>query len=258
MKKITPLLFLLLLCSSSVFAQQNKAFAAGEFFKFKISYGIVNAGVATMELKEVQYDGKKVLHAIGHGYTTGVTKFFFKVEDDYQSYFNKNTNEPYRFIRKINEGGYTKNQEGFFNHERGTVLVKDYKNKEENTYSVTDNVQDIVSSFYYLRNHPKINSLKAGEFLEIDMFFDGEVFKFKLKYQGKENIRSKFGTIEAMKFIPYVQAGRVFKAKESLTVWVSADENKVPLRIKASLAVGSLSADLEEYRGLKNELKIKK
>ncbi|WP_430614792.1 DUF3108 domain-containing protein [Flavobacterium sp. JP2137] len=257
MKKITPLLLLILLFSGSTFAQQNKAFAAGEFFKFKITYGIVNAGIATMELKEVQYDGKKVLHAKGHGYTTGVTKFFFKVNDDYQSYFNKNTNVPYRFIRKINEGGYTKNQEGFFNHDNATVLVKDYEKMEEKTYSITDNVQDIVSSFYYLRNHPKINSLKQGEDLEIDMFFDGEVFKFKLKYQGKENIRTKFGTIESMKFTPYVQAGRVFKAQESLTVWVSADENKVPLRIKATLLVGSLSADLDAYRGLKYKLKIK-
>ena len=39
-------------------------------------------------------------------------------------------------------------------------------------------------------------------------------------------------------------AGRVFKEEESLTLWVSADKNKIPLKIKADLAVGSLRADL--------------
>ena len=59
-----------------------------------------------------------------------------------------------------------------------------------------------------------------------------------------------------MIFRPYVQAGRVFKEEESLTVWISDDENKVPLRIKASLAVGSLKADLEEVKGLSHPLKV--
>ena len=51
-------------------------------------------------------------------------------------------------------------------------------------------------------------------------------------------------------------AGRVFKEEESLTLWVSKDKNKVPLRIKADLAVGSLRADLEAFKGLKHPFKI--
>jgi hypothetical protein len=76
------------------------------------------------------------------------------------------------------------------------------------------------------------------------MFFDDETYKFKLKYLGKEDLSTKFGTVPAMIFRPLVQSGRVFKEEESLTVWISDDENKIPLRIKASLAVGSLKADL--------------
>ncbi|MFO4987209.1 DUF3108 domain-containing protein, partial [Salmonella enterica subsp. enterica serovar 1,4,[5],12:i:-] len=86
---------------------------------------------------------------------------------------------------KIDEGGYTKDQEGFFNQDNNTVLVKDYKKKKENTFPVTENVQDILSTFYFLRNHPNIDKLKVGESVIVDMFFDDEVFKFKLKYIGK-------------------------------------------------------------------------
>ena len=65
-------------------------------------------------------------------------------------------------------------------------------------------------------------------------------------------LKTKFGKVASAKFRPLVQAGRVFKAKESITVWVSNDKNKIPLRIKADLAVGSLRADLDLYKGLAN------
>lgn len=253
MKKLIAIIMFFAL--GDAFSQD--AFKTGEYFKFRIHYGVVNAGYATLELKEATKNNKKVHHVVGNGYTTGMTKFFFKVTDLYESYFDKETGQPYQYVRKIDEGGYTKNQEGFFNQANNTVLVKDYKNKKQKTISVTENVQDIVSVFYYLRNHPKVDKLKVGESLSVDMFFDDEVIKFKLKFIGREDIVTKFGTVSTMMFRPIVQAGRVFKEEESLTVWISDDDNKVPVRIKASLAVGSLKADLEEYRGLAHTFQIK-
>jgi len=256
MKKLV--LIILALTVLSFDAQKEDAFDTGEYFKFRIHYGIVNAGYATLEVKDATINNKKVFHAVGKGYTTGMSKFFFKVEDLYESYFDRQTGEPYRYVRKIDEGGYTKNQEGIFNHGENRVLVKDYKRKTEKTILLTDNVQDIVSSFYYLRNHPNIDKLKSGESITIDMFFDEEITKFKLKYVGRQDITTKFGTVSTMVFKPLVQTGRVFKEKESLTLWISDDNNKVPIRIKADLAVGSLKADLDEYKGLKNPFKVKK
>lgn len=105
--------------------------------------------------------------------------------------------------------------------------------------------------FYYLRNYPAIDNLKAGESVTLNIFFDGGTTKFKLKYLGKENLSTKFGIIKCMIFRPFVESGRVFKEQESLSVWISDDENKIPLRIKANLVIGSLKVDLETYKGLK-------
>lgn len=252
MKKIVATL-LLLLMGAGAFSQN--AFSTGEFFKFRIHYGIVNAGYATLEVKDAVRQGKHVHHVVGKGRTTGMTRFFFKVDDRYESYFDKVTTIPYQFVRKIDEGGYTKNQEGYFDQDDHTVLVKDYKHKTEKVIKVPANVQDMVSTFYYLRNHPDVDNLKVGESITVNMFFDDETTKFKLKFIGREKLSTKFGDVSAMVFRPYVQAGRVFKEEESLTVWISDDKNKIPLRIKASLAVGSLKADLVEYKGLKHPFK---
>ena len=96
-----------------------------------------------------------------------------------------------------------------------------------------------------------------GESIDIDMFFDEETTKFKLKFIGRQDLKTKFGVVPSMIFRPYVQAGRFFKEQESLTVWISDDKNKLPLRIKAELAVGSLKAYLEKFKGLKNTFTVK-
>ena len=255
MKKI--LILAVFILSVSFDSVQDPAFDTGEWFKFRIHYGLVTAGYATLEVKEAIKNNKKVYHAIGKGYTTGMSKWFFNVNDNYETYFDKATGKPYQYVRKIDEGGYTKDEEGFFNQDRNNILVKDYKNNTNQTFATSENIQDIVSTFYYLRKHPTVNKLKVGESIAIDMFFDQETTKFKLKYLGKEDIDTKFGIVPCMIFKPLVQSGRVFKEQESVTVWISDDDNKVPVRIKASLAIGSLKADLESFKGLSNPFTIK-
>ena len=76
------------------------------------------------------------------------------------------------------------------------------------------------------------------------------------KYLGTEVLKTKYGKVECYKFRPYVQSGRVFKEKESLSLWVTNDKNRIPIRVKADLAVGSIKADLHGYNGLKHQFKI--
>ena len=256
MKKF--ILFLLLMLTVSFDSPQEDAYDVGEWFKFRIHYGFVNAGYATLEVKDAVVNNKKTFHVIGKGYTTGMSRFFFKVDDLYESYIDKESGNPLQYVRKINEGGYIKSQEGFFNQSANNVLVKDYKNRNEKTFVTPKNTQDILSAFYYLRNYPNIDKINPGESIIINMFIDDETTKFKLKFAGREDITTKFGVVSSMVFKPMVQSGRVFKEQESLTVWISDDNNRLPIRIKADLAVGSIKADLDAFKGLNNPFKIKR
>jgi hypothetical protein len=183
-------------------------------------------------------------------------KWFFKVEDRYESYFDKTTILPYKFIRNIDEGGYTKNIEIDFDQKNHKAYVNNKKHKKKSVIDTRPNIQDMVSTYYYLRNNMDVDKLNIGDEVRVDMFFDGENYGFKLKYLGEETINTDFGKVESLKFRPYVMAGRVFKEEESLTLWVSKDKNKLPLRIKADLAVGSLRADLDAFKGLKHPFQI--
>ena len=98
--------------------------------------------------------------------------------------------------------------------------------------------------------------LEPNQSFGINMFFDNENYLFKLKFLGKEILNSKFGKVACLKFRPFVQAGRVFREQESVTLWVSDDKNRIPLRMQADLAIGSIKADLEKFRNLKHPFTI--
>ena len=109
----------------------------------------------------------------------------------------------------------------------------------------------------YLRKYFPRDEFKINESFVINMFFDNDNYVFKLKYLGKELVETKFGKIECLKFIPMVQSGRIFKEQESVTIWISNDKNRIPIRVQADVIVGSIKADLENFKNLKYPFKIK-
>ncbi|TMM59243.1 DUF3108 domain-containing protein [Maribacter algarum] len=237
--------------------KKESAFEPGEWLKFRMHYGFLNASYATLQVKSDKINGIPVYHVVGHGETSGFASIFFKVDDTYESYFDKEDGKPYKFVRNINEGGYTKDIEIDFDHEEQKAVLNDKKNKKKQDIKLQDSVQDLISAFYYLRNNYDADSLEVGKSIKMKMLYDDDgIFNFKLKYMGPEVLKTKYGKVKCHKFRPYVQSGRVFKEQESLSLWVSADDNKIPIRISADLAVGAIKADLDGYNGLKHQFKI--
>lgn len=254
MKKIITIVISLI--TLNVAAQSHQAYDGGEWFKFRIHYGMFNASFATLEVKESTFRDQPVYHVVGKGRSTGLLHLFFKVDDNYETFIHKYTGEPLRFIRQIDEGGHTKDIQIDFDHNTNTAHVYNKKHNKKESFQVQDNVHDMLSAFYYLRNNLDVEAIAPGEMMSMNMFFDNENHDFKLKFLGREVVKTKLGNIATLKFKPYVLAGRVFKEKESLTIWVSDDKNRMPVKIKADLAVGSLDADIDAFKGLKHPLKI--
>lgn len=238
--------FFILTASSQEIAP---VFKVGEKLQYKMSYsGVLRAGTATLEIKEAAINNKKVFHAVGKGWTTGMIKLFFKVNDNYQTYFDKDSVKPYLFKRKISEGGYKLHRNTTFNHDKKEALVEDFRKKKKTTVAI-ENVQDMLSSFYFLRA-VDFKDLKEGDEIALKMFLDFKIYNFKLKFLGREKLSTSFGNVNTLMFRPLVQSGRIFKAEESVKIWVTDDKNKVPIKLKADLSVGSLRADLEKYKNL--------
>ena len=241
----------------NIYSQNISPFQPGEWLKYKITYsGIFKAGEATVELKDEIFNNKMVLHAKMNARSTGAINLFFKVRDRYESYFTAEDIIPLKFIRDIDEGGYTKNLNILFDDTKSTATVIDFKKNKRTSFSTNNNIQDMVSVFYYLRSFFKMEDLNESNEISVNMFFDSDNYVLKVKYLTSEFINTTFGKVYCYKIQPYVQSGRVFKKDESLTMWITADKNRIPIKMKADLLVGSIKINLESFSSLSHPFTV--
>jgi len=228
--------------------QKNIAFKEGEVLTYRMHYGAMNAGMAVLEVKPdlIEVNGRKVYHIVGNGFTIGSADWFFKVRDRYETYMDKDALLPWLFVRRVDEGGYKFSQDYSFNHYTKKV---DIGNGEK--YDVPLGVQDMVSAFYSARNLDLSNA-KEGDTYSVDCFVDKELWPLKIKFLGREEIKTDLGKFRCLKFVPIVQKGRVFKKDEDLLVWISDDLNHIPMRAQAKVLVGSIKMDITAVKNLSN------
>jgi hypothetical protein len=228
--------------------QENNAFKAGEILSYRLHYGIIDAGVAVLEVKPevLSVSGRNVYHIVGNGYSKGSFDWFFKVRDRYETFIDKDALLPWMFVRRVNEGGYIINQDYKFNHYNNKV---DVGNGEK--VDVPPGTQDMISAFYAARNLDFSNA-KEGDVFTVNSIVDKELWPLKMRYVGKETITCDIGTFKCIKFRPIVQKGRIFKHEEDLNVWITDDKNHVPIRAEAKLLIGSVRLDITGTKNLAN------
>ena len=223
------------------------AFKRGEVLKYRIHYGFLDAAEAIVEIKDENkmMGDRSTLHVVGLGTSKGGFEWFFKVRDRYETYIDEKAILPWIFIRRVDEGGYIINQDLFFNPYNNTV------NSNGKIFNVPENIQDMISSFYYARCLDYSNAA-PGQVFNISSFVDNQVFPLQIKFVGRETIKTEVGKIRCLKFRPVLQKGRIFKHEEDLNVWITDDKNHIPIRAQAEILFGSLKMDLISYQGLAN------
>lgn len=257
MKVFISLLFIFLLQTVYVDGQDifnppikpNTAFIAGETITYQIKYGFIVGGITTLSLKDEVYKGKTVFHAVAIGETTGMAETLYGVKDIYESWFDKETNLPYKQIRNIKEGHYTNYNEVTYNRKNNTV-----KSQLTGVHKVPEKILDLSSTFYYIRriDFSKINK---SDVVSVNMYFADEIFPFRLRYMGKETIRTKFGKISCLKISPVVEVGRMFKNDDDLTIWFTDDDNRLPVMVRMDIrVVGAVFLKLIKYENNANPL----
>ncbi len=231
---------------------KNLPFQAGEKLDYVMAYGFFPGGTASLELEETTLNNKKVFHCKTVGKTVGLADKIFKVYDVYESYFDTETCLPVKAIRNVSEGAtYKKYTEDFFDHEKLTVTnnLNEKKTIKKNTF-------DVISAFYYARC-TVFEGLKEGNVIRIETFFQDKQWTLVVRFKGYETIKiPNFGKIECLKFKPIVETG-TFEDEDALDIWISNDQNHIPVRIEMDFFVGSFRTDLVKYSGLKHSLNFK-
>lgn len=214
-----------------------------------MSYGIITGGRAVLSVRDTVFNGRKVQHLIGAAHTVGVADALYKIRDKYESFVDIKTDLPVKSIRNIREGRYRYYNEVLFEHGPDSTKIKSQKSGEK---YVAANIYDIVSVFYIGRKKYFNDSMVKGQVIEFMTYFGDKEYPLRIRYRGIETINTKFGKLECYKFSPVTEVGRSFKTDDDMHIWITRDQNRIPVRVRFNLTVGSFTCDLEKFRGLQN------
>ncbi len=236
---------------------ENSAFQGGEKLVFKAYYNWgfiwIPAGEATFLIQEhedfldISVEGKSYKAYDG----------FFKLRDKFYTRLDKYTMLPIYFERRVHEGDHKKYERIEFdqiNHTAISYSGKTQNEVERNEHSFDTCMHDILSLMYFLRNIDA-KSHQVGSKISSSIFFDQELFPLDVRYMGEEKKKIKGqGYFNTLKITPDVISGHVFKDGDQMNIWVSDDQNKIPLLVETPLRVGSLKAVIMSYSGIRNPL----
>lgn len=232
----------------------NNNFQVGEKLTYTVYYNWgylwISAGEVSFEVKEAddQY------HFVCHGRTYKRYDPIFKVRDYFESKVDTTTLLPTHFKREVEEGKYIRFDSISFNQD--DYLVKEYignkrETAKEQSFSLNHCAHDLLSIIYSLRN-TDVDVLSPGDVLPMDVFFDKELFSLNLNYadyHAKKDIKD-LGEYSVSVFQPTLVTGNVFTEEAVMNIYISDDNNKIPLLIESPVSVGSVKAVLSNYEGL--------
>ena len=226
---------------------ENKAYKPGEVLNYRIHYGVISAGVVSMEVGTKVIDGKTTYHLKVAGETLKSFDWAYKVRDKFESWIDITSQLPIRYSKVVRENKYFDEDIVIYNHSE--KWLKNPKGK----LTIPQYTQDLPSAIYYLRTIDYSKDV-VGSLHYFDVYLDNKVYKLSLKYVGKETLKTDIGTIKCIKLKPQLIVDRVFKESDAMTIWVSDDENKIPIRIRSEIYVGSIKVDITKTQNLKNPM----
>lgn len=242
MKKRILIFISTFIIANNLVAQNKNAFTIGEELVYRIHYGIIDAGTATLSVKgSSSFNSRSTYHVVGVAETNQTFDMFFKMRDRYESYIDVQTLSPLFFYRNVDEDGYKFIETSTFNINDLNVSCKG------KTFATVPNTQDMFSIFYYIRSLD-LGSAQIGNVFDVSYFMTDKMYNMKVVLVGRETIKTDLGKFKCLKFNPMVEKGRVFKSEEDVIIWVTDDSRHIPIRIQANLIVGSIKCDLKKLK----------
>lgn len=176
----------------------------------------------------------------------------FRVRDRFQSRFDKETLLPSEFLRTIEEGNYRKFDSLHFDRDLGVVSKLQGKNKNEAEWSedqIHSCAHDLLSVMYKLRTLD-MDEMNKGDKVKVDIYFDDKMYPINLSVGKRKTKKIKnIGKAKTIQVSPELISGTVFNEDDHMNIWVSDDDNKIPLLIESPIKVGSVKVILRSMNG---------
>ena len=215
----------------------TQAVQNGERLTYDISWLNVLAGTAVME---VQPDGAGLrARLVTTAQSRPAISKVFPVDNRVESEFDLSTQLPQHMVFRRREGKNKEDIEYTFNHREGTVTAVRHGTTE--TLPIPAGTQDLISCLYYVRNQLP---MKPGASLTLNVYHDKRNRQVQVRVENIEIVEGVWGKAETAQVVVIMPFKGLFINKGDIRVWFTADERRIPVRMKAKVIIGSIVADL--------------
>ena len=228
------------------------AFYPGEQLKYKAYYnwGFIwlYAGDVTFSVKFSE-ENKEIYHFSSIGKTRKGYDWLYKVRDKFESEAFADSLAPVSYSRKTFEGGYFVNNYYQFDYEKRKIYTNTENSKKPKTRDTLDlqnRTIDVLTAIYYCRNL-QFSTLRINDTIPLRLIIDNQIYNLHIRYLGIEDISLKNKkSYSCIKFSILLVEGTIFKGGEDLYVWVTNDEQRIPVLVESKILVGSVKAMIED------------
>ncbi len=216
----------------------------GEEMNYLLHMGFLSLGEATIEFDTDSVDCGSFIHVDAR--STGLAKMIKNIRYDFGSCIDPSTGLPYIATRIVQEGEEHNESEVHYYHDLRPDSSIVYSQQLDSVV-VKKNIYDILSAFYFFRANYASRKMVRHHEVTLTTFFISEVWDLRIRYDGRETISTIFGETDCLRFMPITEVGPYFRDTDDMTIWVTDDSNKIPVKIHVDLKVGSITADLRSY-----------
>ena len=238
-----------------------KTFKPGEKITYDAYYNWgfiwIHAGDVQFTINQKTYLNQNVLSFEATGNSLKSYDWLYKVRDKFQSMVDVETFSPVWFERNTLEGSYKAYENYIFNPNGKIYSVVENSKKplKRDTLKASSCTYDVLSMIYYARAL-NFDKYKPKEKIQLKSILDGQLFPLYLHYLGKETIKNRDGKkYRCIKFTALLVEGTIFKGGENMTIWVTDDDNRIPVLVEAKILIGSVKACLKTVEGASYEMK---
>lgn len=241
-------------------AEKGLAYKAGEKMDFTMHYtwGMIDSdvGSATVNLDTVRFNGEKAFLCSVYGKTTRMYDLFFKVREDFKSWFSVDGLRPLKFTRDTFEGKYVARNTYIYDWNAADphIIADVYsssRGQRNMELPLTPCTFDLPALFFFARNID-MEKVEPGKRYPMTFAIDDDIYNVYFIFYGPETIKVKgLGTVKTIRFAAKLLAGEVFTGEEDMMIWISDDENRVPVYFEAPILVGTASGRMSGCSGLK-------
>jgi hypothetical protein len=214
-------------------------FGAGEKLVFSVQYGLITAGEATLEVRNIaNIGGRPCFRIVSDARTNDFFSKFYQVRDRYESCMDTTELYTLRYEKHVREGKFKRDETVDFDQVGHRAQYKD------KAVPIPPRTQDVLSALYYVRTLP----LEVGHSISIANHTDRKNYPLLVKVHGRERVKVDAGEFDCLVVEPILRGPGVFTQKGRLTVWLTDDERRMPVLMKSKVVIGHVAAVLKSYK----------